>query len=122
MDTIYRGRCRMDESATRQGSLPRGSRQPVLSRPAVLLGTTVLFQHPRAEWDGTQPVTIRESLKLDLYLYALVAPLLSLNGTPLTLEAPKRFRSEIIYLDHRKHSWLAVWSDAALWSALPEKL
>ena len=77
-----------------------------------------VFRHPQAEWDGIHPVKIRQSLQLDPYLHALVAPCVRPDETPLTLEAPKHLRTKIVYLDHRKHFGLSAWSNAAFRAAM----
>ena len=79
--------------------------------------TRVVFNHPRGAWDGIHPLKVRDSLELDQYLYAIVAPSLRRDGQPLTLEAAGVLRSKVVYLDHREHFGLCVWSTASLRAA-----
>lgn len=77
-----------------------------------------LLGHPRAEWDGIQPMKVMESLELMPYLAALVLPSTLPDGTRVKLDAPDDLGERIIYLDHREHFGLAAWSAEAFERAL----
>jgi len=72
-----------------------------------------LAAHPHVAWDGIQAIKIKDSLALDPYLVAAVAPEQDRNGSPLALDAPPAFRDRLVRLDHQAHFGLAAWSTAA---------
>jgi hypothetical protein len=80
--------------------------------------TEQLTYHPLAAWDGIHPIKIRESLELDPFLVAAVAPAQTPASRTLLLQVPAHLSSRMIYLDHHQFASLASWSDAALEAAL----
>jgi len=76
-----------------------------------------LADHPRAAWDGTQAIKIKDELDLDQYLTVAVVPQQARSGASLNLDVPRRLRDRVVALDHHVHHGLAAWSSAAFAAA-----
>ena len=79
--------------------------------------TREMFEHPQATFDGLHPVKIKDALKLNSYLVAVVVPQVDEDGSHLVIKSPPEFADRVIQLDHREHYGLRQWSDAVFEAA-----